>query len=553
MSLPEDIFDGSHPVDGVEIPPQIRSEERSASAVSGLPAVPGGEEAGQSGKGGNTYGQILKSSVLIGGSSVIGIFSRIIRVKFVAYLLGPAGVGLFGVYNSVALLAENIAGLGVSSSGIRQIAAAKSTGDMERVALADAVLQRTSLVLGLIGAVALALLARPISIVTFGDADHTRAILYLSIGVFLQLIAWGELALVEGLRRIADVAKASVIATVIGTLLGVPLVYWFGQDGVVPSLVLLNFLALATAWWYSRKVGLPKPHIKPAQVFEEVSELLKLGSIFMMGWMLQSAVAYLARTLILRRSGLDAAGLYQSAWAMGGLYAGLIIQSMAADFYPRLTSAAKDNALTNRLVNEQARLGMLIAGPGVLITVTFTPLVMTLFYTAKFTAAVDVMRWISVGTLLQVVTWPMGYILVAKNQRVLYFWSELCGAIFYATACWVFISKWGLNGAGIAFFAYCAFHGLFNYPIIRHLSHFRWSRENLREGTTFLALIAAVCAGFRFLPWLAATGLGAVVAAASCIYAVHTIVRLLPWDRVPKQLQRVILMLGIKPVHQDGE
>ena len=553
MSLPKDIFDGSHPVDELEVPAQNDGGETAGSAVGGPPAVSAGEGADKPGADGNTYGQILKSSVLIGGSSIIGIFSRIIRVKVVAYLLGPAGVGLFGVYNSVALLAENFAGLGVSSSGIRQIAKAAGTGDMERIALADAVLQRTSIVLGILGAVGLAVLAKPISLLTFGNADHTFAICFLAVGVFFQLVAWGEMALVEGLRRIADVAKATVIATVIGTLLGVPLVYLYGRDGVVPSLVLLNFLALVTAWWYSRKVGIPKATIHTAQVFEEVSELLKLGSVFMVGWLLQSAVAYLARTLILRRVGLDAAGLYQSAYTMGGLYAGLIIQSMAADFYPRLTAAAKNNPLTNRLVNEQARLGMLVVGPGVLITVTFTPLVMTLFYTARFTAAVDVMRWISVGTLMQVITWPMGYILVAKNQRVLYFWSEVGGAVFYAAACWICIGLWGLNGAGIAFFAYCAFHGLFNYPIIRHLSGFRWTRENLREGTAFLVLIAGVCWGFQFLPHLAATALGAVVAAGSCAYSVHTIVRLLPWNRVPRIVQRVILACGIKPIIEGAE
>ena len=42
-----------------------------------------------------SYGQILRSSALIGGSSVLNIAIRIIRTKAMAVLLGPALVLLF--------------------------------------------------------------------------------------------------------------------------------------------------------------------------------------------------------------------------------------------------------------------------------------------------------------------------------------------------------------------------------------------------------------------------------------------------------------------------
>ena len=77
----------------------------------------------------NTYGQILKSSAIIGGSSVINIAIGIVRTKFMAVFLGPAGFGLMGLYGSIADLALSIAGMGVNSSGVRQIAEAVGSGD----------------------------------------------------------------------------------------------------------------------------------------------------------------------------------------------------------------------------------------------------------------------------------------------------------------------------------------------------------------------------------------------------------------------------------------
>ena len=49
----------------------------------------------------------------------------IVRTKAMAILLGPAGFGLFGIYNSVANISQTLAGMGVNSSGVRQIAEAR--------------------------------------------------------------------------------------------------------------------------------------------------------------------------------------------------------------------------------------------------------------------------------------------------------------------------------------------------------------------------------------------------------------------------------------------
>ena len=96
----------------------------------------------------DTYGQILKSSALIGGSSIVNIAIGIVRTKAMALLLGPEGFGLMGVYGSISNFAQCVASMGINSSGERQIAEAaemvfsarrlnrKKTG--KRAALADA-------------------------------------------------------------------------------------------------------------------------------------------------------------------------------------------------------------------------------------------------------------------------------------------------------------------------------------------------------------------------------------------------------------------------------
>src|SRR4051812_13416014 len=92
-------------------------------------AVTSGQRPTSVSKERSTYGEILKSTALIGGSTVVGIFFGIIRTKAMALLLGPAGVGLMGLYASIIDVAQSLAGMGVQSSGVRQIAEASGSGE----------------------------------------------------------------------------------------------------------------------------------------------------------------------------------------------------------------------------------------------------------------------------------------------------------------------------------------------------------------------------------------------------------------------------------------
>src|SRR5207302_5376523 len=111
---------------------------------------------------------------------------------------------------------------------------------------------------------------------------------------------------------------------------------------------------------------------------------------------------------------------------------------------PRLTGSIDDPITCNRLVNEQARVGLLLAGPGVIATLTFAPMVVALLYSAKFGAAVPILRWICLGALLQVISWPMGFIVVAKGKQNLFIFSEVAWAIVSFALAWGCITYFGV-------------------------------------------------------------------------------------------------------------
>ena len=488
---------------------------------------------------GHSYGQILRSSVIIGGSTVFNVATGIVRSKAIALLLGPAGFGLMGLYTSIVNLARSIAGMGINNSGVRQIAAAVGTGEHERVARTAAVLRWTSVILGLFGASLLLVLSAPVALLTFGNHERTIQVALLAVIVLIGTVSDGQGALLQGLRRISDIARVSVYGSLVGAVLTVVLVYLFHEGGVVPSLIATAGMTLVFSWWYSRKLRFERPLLSARDVGHEAGALLRLGFAFLASGMLMTGAAYFVRIIIVRKLGIQAAGLYQSAFVIGGLYVGFILEAMGSDFYPRLTASIGNREECNRLVNEQAQVSLLLAGPGVLGTLVFAPLVLTLFYSAAFRDAVGLLQWLCLGASLRVITWPMGFIVVASGKQNLFVAVEVAYTVVYLAAALLCVSLLGIDGVGVAFLISYVFHGLMIYPVVRSLSGFRWSVTNKRLIAYSLALIGLVFYSFRVLPYWAATSLGSVALVASGVFSLRTLAGLVSAEAIPRPFRRL--------------
>ena len=489
----------------------------------------------------HTYGQILKSTAIIGGSSVINIMIRMFRVKVMALLLGPSGIGLVGLYETIIDLTQKIVGMGINSSGVRQIAEAVGSDDEERISQTAQVLRRTSIFLGLLGAVFIFGFSAQLAKFTFGNDQHATGLAFLSIAVFCNLLADGQGALIQGMRRISDLAKIAMLGTLLGTLTSIICVYFLHEDGIVLSLVLISVMGLITSWWYKRRIIIPSYPLISGQVGHEQAALLKLGFAFMSSGLMMSGSAYLVRIFIVRNVGFDAAGLYQSAWALGGLYIGFILQAMGADFYPRLTAIVNNHSECNRVVNEQAHVSLLLAGPGVIATLTFAPLAIVIFYTSKFEGAIELLRWLCLGMTLRVISWPMGFIIVAKNIQKLFIFAELAWTAVYLALAWLCIKTFSLNGAGMAFFGSYIFHVGMIYCIVRKLTDFRWTAANVQTSFFFLTLIAIVFASFYIFPsWLTIV-IGTLATVLSGAYSIRVLVNFVSPDRVPRSIMRMLV------------
>jgi PST family polysaccharide transporter len=198
-------------------------------------------------------------------------------------------------------------------------------------------------------------------------------------------------------------------------------------------------------------------------------------------------------------------------------------------------------------VNEQAEVGLLLAGPGVLATLVLSPLVIELFYSGKFGPAVEILRWFCLGMLLRVASWPMGYILLAKGAAKVFFWSELLSNALQVGFVYAGVRAFGLMGAGLGFFGMYLFYCIGIYLVVRRLSGFRWSSANRRLALVLVPLITIAFVAWYVLPALVATGLGLIVTVLAGVYSLKTLCSLMPLSRFPRLAQRVLRFCHLAP------
>lgn len=430
--------------------------------------------------GTGSYRSILKSSSLIGGASVLNILIGMIRTKYVAILLGPAGIGLMGMYCQIITLVSSVTGMGIGSSGVRQVAEAVGSNDDERIARTVITLRRTAWLTGGFGLLVMLAFSVPLSQMTFGTIDYAWPIAVLGITLLTAAVAGGQGCIVNGTRRIGDLAKIRIIGAINGTIISIPCFYLWGQAGIVPSLVLSALAALATSWWFARRVPVKAIILPWRDSFGEARQLLLLGVSFMGAGLVLALSGYLIRIVMLRQFGLADVGIYQAAFNLSGILVGFVLGAMGADYYPRLTAVANDNANIHRMVNEQSQISILLSLPGLAAMMIFAPLIIKLFYAASFATAVPILRWCILGILGRVFSWPMGFVMLAKGKGKLFFVTEVFACVLHLAGVFLFTRIWGLDGAGIAFMVLYVFYTGLMLFVMRRLVGATWNLHTLK-------------------------------------------------------------------------
>jgi PST family polysaccharide transporter len=432
---------------------------------------------------------------MIGGSTGINAVISMGRAKAGALFLGPEGIGLMGLFYNLFAMLGTVFGMGINNSGVKQVAQAVGLNHPEKVGRTIRVLRSVCWFTGMLGLLSTAVFSSYISTWVFGDGQYTLSIAVASSILLLNSVSNGQLALIQGMRRIADLAKLSILKTFIGTLAAVLCFWSMGKDGIVPSIILGSVIGLFFSWWFARKIPVPDcDDLNVSSTVRESKALMTLGFAFMWAGSLAAAAVLIRSSLVANHLGLEATGFYNAAWSITMIFSQLILGAMGADYFPRLASMSHDHESMRRLVHEQTEIAILIMLPALVGVLSFAPLAIQLFYSADFLPAAGLLQWFVLGILGRALAWPMGYISVALGKSRLFAITDTISILCHLGLSAFLLFKIGLVGIPIAFFIHHILYTLAMTVIANRLIAYSWSKSAL-----LLVAQATALVGISFL------------------------------------------------------
>jgi len=483
----------------------------------------------------SSHQEILKSSSIIGTAQVFNYLIGLVRMKVVAILLGPSGVGLVGLYVSAIGLVGTMTRLGLGESGVRDIAAASSEGADSRQILGQtaATLRRLCWYSGIAGWLLTAIFAWPLSQWIFESEAYAMSLAILGVVVLIDSLNAHYGAMLRGLRRILDLAKVQIISGLVSTALAL-LVYWrLGERGIVPVIVITALVTLGVTWLYARRLDLPQVALSSATFLTISRSLLRLGILFAFVTVLGSVVGLAIRAIITRQLGLDASGYYHAATTLTALLGGFMIQAMATDLYPRLTANIRDSAKVAKLVNEQIQTGMLIATPLLCILLSFRDSAMSILYSSAFIPAVALMPWFLSSVFIQVISVPMEFVARAKAHIRWLSLTQCATHLSQLLIVALLTPRYGLLAAGYACLVAFILHLFLSHAAASAISGFRCEAATVHKmliGVSFFA--APLVLDFIEAGSMELYG-KLLVVTASCIWSARNMAALLGgWRRM---------------------
>lgn len=396
------------------------------------------------------YKSIAKANVLFGGVQVFNIIISIIRSKVIAVLLGPVGVGIIGLFNSIIDLIKAATNMGLHTSAVRDVSNAYESNDINLLSQAKSILSRLIFISGCLGTILMFVFAPSLSVYSFGSQEYATHIRILSICILLSQYCVRNFILLQGLRKLKQLAKANVIGSAVGLIITLPLFYIFGVNAIVPVLLLCTLISFLFSQYYVNKINIPKIKIPLCETYSKGKDMIHMGFLISLTGFFDIFIVYFIKNLIQNWGSIAEVGLYTAGFGVIQQYVGLIFNSIGTDYYPRLISAVNNNNV-DEVVNAQFELMILVLTPLILLFISVSHLLINLLYSSEFISITTMINWVAIGMLVRAYSWCPGFLYTAKNDTKTYFVLYIITSSIHIFL-YIFLYKYGgLNGIGIAF------------------------------------------------------------------------------------------------------
>ncbi len=404
----------------------------------------------------NSYKDIMKATSITGSVQVIRLFFGLIRNKMIALLFGPAGLGVWGLYQSFTDMVQSAASLGLDKSAVKQIA--ENHDDLKKRNLAIKVTQYSVAIFSLICSISVAIFAEDISKNIFGSVEYKVGVWVCSLVIFINSVTAALKAVLNGLSEIKVLAVSQLMGVLFGNVVVFSLLPFLDAVAIPFYFLVIAAAAFIPVLAFYRRLGLSFVKSTFAESFATLSQLMKLGLAFWVSAFFMAFITYMINIFLKDKFSLDVVGIYQASWVISNLYIGVILTAMGVAFFPKVSKTIDDIDETRKVINEQIEFGLLISLPFVLVFFVFAPVFLMLLYSSSFEIGETIIRWFILGVIIRLLGFPLSYALMAKGRPLFYVVGQFVLSLANYCLLLLFVDLYGYEGLGMNYFiAYCVY------------------------------------------------------------------------------------------------
>ena len=479
-------------------------------------------------------GQIARGAGLGLGGNLLYYFLNFLFTILVARLVGAEAFGLYTLGVTVVTLLSRFSVMGLDRGTIRYVSIKRQASDGG--AIWQVIFTSISVGLGVSLLVAATLAFFPeFFLRLFHWNDKTYPLkLFPVFALALPAMVMVSIG-VAGTQAFRTMRYRALIPNTIiplTKLLGtVGLFFVFGMSALTPTVAFAAAQILGSILALYFLFRLAKTYTRSMSAAKDpglVSELLT----YSFPLLLSSVLVYLNGRTEIMVLGIyhqaDASGIYNAAMRFATLPL-MVLTAFNAIFAPVIADLHHRGEMNqlDALFKLVTRWVMMAAMPILLVLFLYADVFIG-FFGKDFAAGVDVLRILSLSTLVNFSTGSVGVILLMTGYSNLALFNAFLTLLIAVGLDFLLIPRFGISGAAIAGMLSLIIVNLVNLGEVRYLLHIQpYNRQSLRP---FIAAIPAGVGGWVLAQWLSVNGLLTLGIAALIVIAIYLgVLMLMGW------------------------
>jgi O-antigen/teichoic acid export membrane protein len=390
----------------------------------------------------------FKTSFWGGLATGVTMLCGLITTKYVAVIIGPAGMAYVGQFTNVTVVLALLATAACVSGVVKYVAEHKNF-EVRKAIIANAfLLSAICLVLtAFIVAVCSTLLAANVF------NDHSFWDVFVIYALLLAFPTFNTIAagIFNGLQQIRLMATLNITAAIINVVVVVVCANLFGLKGVLLANAGSGLLAFFAYRHFLKKNDL-LPGIRLFQSLDRTYVKLLLGysAMNIVSGLLAPSIQLFVRTKLLHNYDASTAGLWQANTRLSDYYLNFVYTVIGIYYLPKLSEITEPRALKREI-----RLGYARILPAVIIitlVIWFSrEYIVKILLTNEFIDMLVLLKWQLIGDVIKIASWILAYLMVAKAMKKMFIGTELVFSTTFVLFNFLFINQYGLVGTVYAF------------------------------------------------------------------------------------------------------